>query len=110
MTAPSEQLRAAAETLRRLVDGATGNRWNVHPDYLNEIVAVVQGDNLYRVLPVSDTFKQADAALIALMDPTLARLLADWLSNEADRPMYGVNITSHALALAEHINERATSE
>ena len=107
---PAEQLRRASETLREMAEEATGNRWNV--DYLNEIVAV-QGDELYQVLPVSDTIKQADAALIALMDPDLARMLAAWLSMSADhatgrgREWCG-SCLDHALALAEHINGRTS--
>lgn len=110
MTA-AEQLRQASETLRRLADGATpGPWWPSHsepsphrPPYAYDVEG---GDDGYGPM-FSGLF--GDAALIALMDPDLARMLADWLDEAAawaeELPEW---TDPQALALAEHINERTS--
>ena len=114
MTA-AEQLRAASETLRRLADGATPGPWSVHmnPSRLDDtsVIAGRPGDPTY----LAHYAMPQTAALIALMGPDLARMLAAVLeatAHEIERRGVTARLKDGeraALALAEHINERTSS-
>lgn len=107
MTTPSEQLRTAAETLRTMATEATPGPWEPSHDkpspHRPPDTYDVWGPDIYG-LPYDD------AAFIALMDPTTALLLADWLEATAmEWPRISkrdVPMPKKALALAEYVNGR----
>ena len=117
MTTPSEQLRTAAETLRTMAEAATPGPWVQDGDRPDIVMKPDRpgfgwdGTAITSVQP--DEFgltEPGDAALIALMDPTLALMLAIWLEATAmEWPRISkrdVPMPKKALALAEHINGR----
>lgn len=109
---PSEQLRQAVETLRTMAQAATPGPWMQDSDRPDIVMKPDRpgfgwdGTAITSVQP--DEFgltEPDDAAFIALMDPTLALMLADWLDSAAyEAELVGAD--RFALALAEHINGR----
>ena len=119
MTTPSEQLRRAAETLRTSAGDATAAKGEWSMDYYILDEQAVPDTHIIDRWFVMDRFDSGDktgpyatceygptAAFIALMDPTLALLLADWLEAEAELADWEYEPAASALALAEHINGR----
>lgn len=111
MTTPADELRTAAERLRRLAATATPGPWEgvVDDHGRGEVDASVWADsiNYYITEKVSSGARhQADAHYIAAMHPGVGAALADWLQSEAellandDFPA----IHAHALAVARAIN------
>ena len=109
---PAEQLRRAAETLREMAGATNGTEWShewVSMEYDNDPHWMVDHEmgraKGYQIPEVAMAHREADAAFIALMDPTTALLLADWLDSAAyEAELVGAD--RFALALAEHINGR----
>lgn len=111
-----ERLAAAADTLDRLADAATPGPWEVDisthktkpiigEPYAQTVAfmpGLVDDDGVYGQFHSPD-----DARLIALTsDPAMVRLIAAWLRAEAQASPAPGRDFRHALALADHINER----
>lgn len=87
MTTPADELRTAAERLRttaNAVQSAPGidNAWAADGTTVTQGVYPDTGEPIY---PVADAASPQCAAHIALMDPALGLLVADWLEREAAR-------------------------
>lgn len=121
MTTPSEQLRTAAEALRTMAGDATAAKGEWSVDYIPE--QAVPNAHIIDRWFVMDRFNSGDktgpyatceyrptAEYIALMDPTTALLLADWLEATAMEwpriSKHDVPMPKKALALAEYVNGR----
>jgi len=98
MTAPADELRSAAQTLRSLAEAATPGPWRQHDTHLGQYgyaATVLSGEgndtDLRAWLPSMsqepwDETRNAwpDAAYIAVMGPNVGLALADWLDVAAD--------------------------
>jgi len=120
MSTPAEELRTAAEKLRKLATtveaiGHPGLPWRAEEcsdyDTGNCPCVVVQGRTSHHDEPPGPMFNVADAetaecaAYIAAMGPTVGLALATWLDAVADSVHdEGAAFTTEALAVARAIN------
>lgn len=98
MTAPADELRAAAETLRDLAKAATPGPWRQHDTHLGQYghtATVLSGEgndtDLRAWLPTmsQESWDEtrnvwADGAYIAVAHPGVGSALADWLDVAAE--------------------------
>ncbi|MGW9584700.1 hypothetical protein ACWIGB_05445 [Streptomyces albidoflavus] len=118
---PSEELRAAAERLRKLATNATPGPWRNHDTHLGQYgytATVLSGDgNTTQLRAWLPTMSQepwdetrnawADSAYIAAMHPGVGNALAAWLESwtgievAEDGPL--VEELRHALTVARQI-------
>jgi hypothetical protein len=85
---PADELRTAAETLRKLAATATPGPWEgvVDRHQRGEVNASVWADSIgyYVTEQISSGDRhEVDAAYIAVMHPGVGLLLAEWLMEEA---------------------------
>lgn len=122
MTTPADELRTAAETLRKLATDATPGPWRQHDTHLGQYgytATVLSGEgndtDLRAWLPSMshepwDETRNAwpDAMYIAAMHPGVGAALADWLESWTGIDLYEAGAlpedAKHALAVARQIN------
>lgn len=129
-TAPADELRTAAATLRRLIASATPGPWRTHDTYTNDggfTATVLAGHwtdvTLIGWLPTMrhdvpwDGERNAwnNAAYIAAMNPTVALALADALDEigsalELDPDLIGRVGYAELLDVARAINAKENSD
>lgn len=110
-----EELRQAAKTLRRLIQGASSPDWvpavEERPDDL--LTVGVQDEEGVLIAGGPDDMTDADARYISLLCPRSAVPLADWLrdvreaieAGEAADPI-GTRLVAPAIHFARVINQR----
>jgi hypothetical protein len=81
--APADELRAAAEKLRKLIAAATPGPWTAMPDVLVGGWAVAHDPKSDEGPYPADFIHEPDARYIAAMHPGVGLPLADWLDTEA---------------------------
>lgn len=98
MTTPANELRTAAEKIRRLAMGAPANNqpWRYAKGLPSDSVRTATGwEVAYGDAP-------GDLQYIAAMHPGVGLALADWLSSAADDAQQ-IGADPHALAVARQI-------
>ncbi len=109
MTTPADELRAAAEKLRKLAQAATPGPWEYDPEpygYGDDIYYDVDGDNGGWAAHAES---QPTAAYIAAMHPGVGLALAEWLEAEAAQAEFADGWESpHSTTLARLINGGAS--
>ncbi|MEU5624248.1 hypothetical protein [Streptomyces tendae] len=115
---PADELRTAADKLRKLATAATPGPWRNHDTHLGQhghTATVLSGEgndtDLRAWLPSQnhepwDETRNVrnDAAYIAAMDPGVGTALADWLEETARNSEPFETINARALAVARAIN------